>query len=113
MTVLCKVFKGRKCVEHSGSINKPLKHLRSLPLFSQVVGRVRQGYAFDDKTFLFSFVNSMGKTLTFVNKGPNISGMYSIYDYNNVCMTYGGGYDLHIASQAHLNTASYTSLGQS
>jgi hypothetical protein len=75
------------------------------------------GYKYDatGKSFLFSLRNP-SQTLEGVslpNTGPNAGNTYTIYDNSSYGVTFGGGHDLYVASDANANTSSYVNLGHS
>lgn len=81
--------------------------------YTPIPWQSRGGPAYDPKTFLFSFVNKVGKTLKFSNTGPNVGGVSSIYDISTALPSFGGGCDLFLGSNCHNNTQSYSQLGHS
>jgi len=67
----------------------------------------------DQASFLFSLSNPTGTNLgvRFLNTGKQSS--YSIYCNNGYGPTFGGGHDIHIASNANQNQSSYSNFGHS
>jgi len=71
-------------------------------------------YAYDNKSFLFSFKNASGnQSVKIENNGPHHSNQYSIYNGSGYGPTFGGGHDLYICSGSNSTNSSYTNLGHS
>lgn len=49
---------------------------------------------YDNRTFLFSLVNSLGKPVKFQHTGAYTGTKYSIYSYHSFGPTFGGGHDI-------------------
>ena len=68
------------------------------------------GHKPTEKAFLFSLVNELGwRPETFGLKGGY--HIYATYSCSGYGPTFGNGHDIHIASEASLNTGSYSNLG--
>jgi len=67
-------------------------------------------YAYDQSSFLFSLVNSLGKPLKFVHSGSNLNSIYGNAGYGP---TYGSGHDLHICNNSNTTAGSYTNASYS
>ena len=70
------------------------------------------GSQYSSKAFLFSLVNKPGWVpVKLPQTGEYNSNRYSIYSCSRYGPTFGGGYDIKIASYAPSNTNSYSHLG--
>jgi len=73
-------------------------------------------YEHDSKSFIFSLVNKLGWApvkLSPPGQAGSASYNYAIYSCSDRGPTFGGGFDIFIASQAASNAQSYTNLGHS
>lgn len=73
----------------------------------------KNGYVYNNKTCLFSLVNSDKKLVKIPNTGPSAGTTYSYYDYSSYGPTFGGGHDLYICDASNVTRSSYSNLGHS
>jgi len=68
------------------------------------------GYLYDQNSFLFSLINTLGKPLKIVHSGSNLNSIYSIANYGP---TFGSGHDIYCCNNSNTTSGSYSNLGYS
>lgn len=67
-------------------------------------------YQYDQKSFIFSLVNSLKKPFKVIHSGSNLNSIYCAAGYGP---TFGSGHDLHICNASNTNSGSYSNFGYS